>query len=229
MEELEAIDEDRLRKINKKLNDHNIFPVRDGIILPEDLYEAYQGGKGAGIDMLIGTNADETRYWIGEMGSWFQILVRGPGFLSAGSYTAFRKEDRDLAKAFLTLQKGAGSAHRATEFFNELVFRVPSIVQASFHAENGGNTICTSGPKIRHPHTAPATPWNSPMSSAISERRSTRAKRRTKNSPTLSRICGHVLLCPGTPDRRNTRGSNMSLLPINPILPNEVTHGPLGG
>ena len=138
MEELEAIDEDSLRKINKKLNDHNIFPVRDGIVLPEDLYEAYQGGKGAGIDMLIGTNADETRYWIGEMGSWFRYWCAVPVFVRSIIH-GFRKEDRDLAKAFLTLQKGS-PAHRATEFFNELVFRVPSIVQASFHAENGGNT-----------------------------------------------------------------------------------------
>ncbi len=138
MEELMAIDEDRLRAINLKLNDHNIFPVRDGIVLPEDLYEAYQGGKGAGIDMLIGTNADETRYWIGEMGSWFRYWCVVPVFVRSIIH-GFNKEDRALAESFLTLQKGS-PAHRATEFFNELVFRVPSIVQASLHAENGGNT-----------------------------------------------------------------------------------------
>ena len=138
MEELAALDEDRLRTINKKLNDHNIFPVRDGIILPEDLYEAYQGGKGAGIDMLIGTNADETRYWIGEMGSWFRYWCAVPVFVRSLIHS-FNKEDRDLAEAFMAIQNGS-PAHRATEFFNELVFRVPSIVQASAHAENGGNT-----------------------------------------------------------------------------------------
>ena len=138
MEELMALDEDRLRVINQKLNDHNIFPVRDGIILPEDLYGAYQGGKGAGIDMLIGTNADETRYWIGEMGSWFRYWCAVPVFVRSIIHS-FHKEDRDLAKNFLAFQKGS-PAHRATEFFNELVFRVPSIVQASLHAENGGNT-----------------------------------------------------------------------------------------
>ena len=138
MEDLMALDEDRLRAINQKLNDHNIFPVRDGIVLPEDLYEAYQGGKGAGIDMLIGTNADETRYWIGEMGSWFRYWCAVPVFVRSIIH-GFNKEDRDLAQAFLAIQKGS-LAHRATEFFNELVFRVPSIVQASLHAENGGNT-----------------------------------------------------------------------------------------
>ena len=138
IEELAALDEDSLRKINKKLNDHNIFPVRDGIVLPEDLYEAYQGGKGAGIDMLIGTNADETRYWIGEMGSWFRYWCAVPVFVRSIIHS-FNREDRDLAEAFMAIQKGS-PAHKATEFFNELVFRIPSIVQASFHAENGGNT-----------------------------------------------------------------------------------------
>ena len=138
MEDLMALDEDRLRAINQKLNDHNIFTVRDGIVLPEALYEAYQGGKGAGIDMLIGTNADETRYWIGEMGSWFRYWCAVPVFVRSIIH-GFNKEDRDLAQAFLAIQKGS-PAHRATEFFNELVFRVPSIVQASLHAENGGNT-----------------------------------------------------------------------------------------
>ena len=138
MEDLAAIDEDRIRSINEELNDHNIFPVRDGIILPEDLYEAYREGKGAGIDMLIGTNADETRYWIGEMGSWLMYWCLAP-LLVRSIIHSFNKEDRTLAEAFLTLQKGS-AAHRATEFFNELVFRVPSIAQASFHAENGGKT-----------------------------------------------------------------------------------------
>ena len=138
MEELAALDEDRIRKINKKLNDHNIFPVRDGIILPQDLYKADEEGRGAGIDMLIGTNADETRYWIGEMGSWFRYWCTVLLFVRSIIH-GFNEEDRALAEAFLTLQKGS-AAHRATEFFNELVFRVPSIVQASLHAENGGNT-----------------------------------------------------------------------------------------
>ena len=138
MEELAALDEDRLRTINRELNDHNIFPVRDGIVLPEDLYEAYQSGEGAGIDMLIGTNADETRYWIGEMGGWVRYWCAAPLFARSIMHR-FKEEDRALAAAFMLLQKGS-AVHRATELFNELIFRVPSIVQAARHAENGGNT-----------------------------------------------------------------------------------------
>ncbi|MDO5131581.1 MAG: carboxylesterase family protein [Eubacteriales bacterium] len=138
MEELAALDEDRIRAVNGKLNDHAVFPVRDGIVLPEDLYEAYRAGRGSGVDMLIGTNADETRYWIGEMGGWVNYWCAAPVFVRSIIH-GFREEDRPLAEAFLTLQKGS-AVHRATEFFNELIFRVPSIAQASFHAGNGGNT-----------------------------------------------------------------------------------------
>ena len=88
--------------------------------------------------MLIGTNADETRYWIGEMGSWSAYRCAAP-VLVRSIIHGFRKEDRARANAFLVLQKGS-PAHRATDFFNELVFRVPSIVQAASHSENGGNT-----------------------------------------------------------------------------------------
>ena len=136
--ELAALDEDRLRVINEDLNDHNIFPVRDGIVLPADLYAAYEEGGGTGIDMLIGTNADETRYWIGETGGWLIYRSLIP-VLARGIVHAMNKEDKARAKAFGALQKG-DAVHRATEFVNELVFRVPSIVQAAYHARNGGNT-----------------------------------------------------------------------------------------
>ena len=138
MEDLIRLGEEELRAINEELNDHAIFPVRDGIVLPEDLYDAYRAGKGAKIDMLIGTNADETRYWIGEMGSWFLYRCGAP-LLVQSIIHRFKKEDKARAEAFIALQKGS-AVHRATEFFNELVFRVPAIAQAACHSENGGNT-----------------------------------------------------------------------------------------
>lgn len=138
MEELAALDEDQIRAVNEELNDHNIFPVRDGFILPADLYEAYRTGKGSGVDMLIGTNADEARYWIGEMGSWFVYQCMAPVLVQSIIHS-FKKEDKARSDAFMKLQKGT-AVHRATEFFNELIFRVPSIVQAAFHSDNGGST-----------------------------------------------------------------------------------------
>ncbi|MCR5783703.1 MAG: carboxylesterase family protein [Clostridia bacterium] len=64
MDELTALSEEELISLNEELNDYNNFPERDGIVLPEDPYGAYADGGAAKTDMLIGSNADEVRYWI---------------------------------------------------------------------------------------------------------------------------------------------------------------------
>ena len=68
MSELMALPTETLVKVNEKLNDYNNFPERDGVVLPTDLYAAYETGVASDLDMLIGSNADEVRYWINEMG-----------------------------------------------------------------------------------------------------------------------------------------------------------------
>ncbi|MBR0538319.1 MAG: carboxylesterase/lipase family protein, partial [Clostridia bacterium] len=68
MDELTALSEETLAELNEDLNDYNNFPERDGVVLPEDLYAAWEADSLADIDLLIGTNRDETRYWVNEMG-----------------------------------------------------------------------------------------------------------------------------------------------------------------
>jgi len=53
MDDLLTLTEDTLKEINVKLNDYNNFPERDGVVIPEDLYEVYQNGTSKNIDMLI--------------------------------------------------------------------------------------------------------------------------------------------------------------------------------
>ncbi len=45
--------------------------MRDGYIIPEDCYGAVENGAYEGIDIVIGKNADEIRYWIIESGNYF--------------------------------------------------------------------------------------------------------------------------------------------------------------
>ena len=136
MKDLAALSEQDLMKLNEKLNDYNNFPERDGVILPEDLYGAYESGGAAGIDMLSGTNADEARYWIGEVGGYpvYRLVAR---LLYGSLRERFREEDRNYADAFLALQQ-EGTPWNTTEFFNDLLFRGPAIRQAQAHAESGG-------------------------------------------------------------------------------------------
>lgn len=145
MDELTALSEEELMALNEDLNDYNNFPERDGVVLPEDLYGAYEKGEAAKADMLIGTNADEVRYWIDEMGYYVSGI---PGMslyrhLFPVIYENNRKrmtdEEKQCADDFLALQSGQ-KIWKLTELYNELLFRVPSLKQAELHAANG-NTV----------------------------------------------------------------------------------------
>ena len=138
MKDLLSLSEKDLKKINRKLNDCNNFPERDGIILPEDVFAPYEQGKTAGIDMLIGTNADEARYWIGEVGGYRVYRVAGE-LMYKSIVSKLKKTDRRYVKEFMRLQHGKRIWNR-TELINELVFRIPAIAQAQAHALNGGRT-----------------------------------------------------------------------------------------
>ena len=74
MDELVSISEEKIKELNEDLNDYNNFPKRDGYILSGDLYDAYKSGKGKEIDMLLGSNKDEVRYWINEMKEYSDAL-----------------------------------------------------------------------------------------------------------------------------------------------------------
>ena len=136
MEDLLALSEEDLMKVNRELNDYNNFPERDGVVLPEDLYAAYASGAASDVDMLTGTNADEARYWIDEVGGYPVYRIAGQ-LIYGSTVSRLDPEHRRLADAFCALQSGQ-SIWKKTEFINDLVFRVPAIRQAELHAENGG-------------------------------------------------------------------------------------------
>ena len=146
MDELTALSEEELVSLNEDLNDYNNFPERDGIVLPEDLYGAYESGDAAKVDMLIGTNADEVRYWIEEMGYYVSGI---PGMaiyrhlfpvIYENNRRLMTEEEKQYADEFLSLQSGQ-KIWKLTELYNELLFRVPALKQAELHAANG-NAVC---------------------------------------------------------------------------------------
>ncbi len=136
MEGLLKLSEDSLMEINKKLNYYNNFPQRDGRLIPSDPYEPYRSGATADVDILIGTNSDEANYWVGEIGGLipfrFSIPVKFENDLRV-----LTKDDKQRVKQFLKLQSGH-SMWRMAEFYDEMMFRLPAIEQASQHSKNGG-------------------------------------------------------------------------------------------
>lgn len=137
MEDLQALSEEEIMEVNEELNDYNNFPERDGIVIPEDLYQAYADGVSSDIDMLIGTTSDEARYWMSEMGGLTKYTLSIP-ILYENNLKRISDEDMAYVKQFMSLQTER-KVWNITEFYNEIMFRIPAILQASSHAENGGN------------------------------------------------------------------------------------------
>lgn len=143
MDELMALSEEELMEINVNLNDYNNFPERDGVVIPKDLYAAYENGESADIDMIIGTNADETRYWIQEMALTVPVI---PGeftysILMPVMFDSNMKQlsdgDKYYVDAFMA-EQGGENTWSLSEFYNDLLFRVPAIAMADAHSKNGG-------------------------------------------------------------------------------------------
>ena len=146
MEELAALEEAELIRVNKELNDYNNFPERDGVVLPENLYEAYEQGLSSHVDMMIGTNADETRYWIREMGYYYKRWL-GPIIFRLCMPLMFRSnmervspKDQELVEEYMELIPYR-KLWKIVEFYNDILFYVPAAFQAQKHTENGGKAF----------------------------------------------------------------------------------------
>ena len=147
MAELAAMTEDKLREVNEKVNAYNNFPQRDGKLLPEDLYGCYDRGESTGTDLLMGTNANEMNYWVGEIGGLYPYRL-GMHTRLENDMRVLKPEDRDRVNEFMKKPRGrrfwiGGKNHdrkmwRITELYNELMFRLPMVRQAEGHSRNGG-------------------------------------------------------------------------------------------
>ena len=136
--DLMALDTKTLKEINEDLNDYAIFPERDGIVLPEDPYKAYENGAAKDIDIMIGSNEDEIRYFIQEVGGVNNYKLVIP-VLYESNLRGISHEDRDnIRMAFRKIKMER--AWRLSEFYNEALFRLPAIAVAESHARAGGNT-----------------------------------------------------------------------------------------
>lgn len=166
MDDLMAIPEEELVRIyteepiddeGSTLNDLYNMPYRgqEGIV-EEDPYEALRSGVGKDVDLMIGTNADEWRYWINEMGEVEMSQLDEEGieenlamyeeFIAAekkeSAYDAASEEDKANLDKFYQLDqiKGLDEVWQNTELGNETGFRMASIEAASCHADAGGST-----------------------------------------------------------------------------------------
>ena len=137
--DLMKLSESDLMTINEGLNEYNCFPLRDGIILPLDPYAAYTSGTAKDVDMLMGTNGDEARFWIKSMGGldmyklmlsvWFDNVLMD-----------LDNENRHQVEQFVD-NRDDERVWNLSEFMTELMFRGPMLTMADAHSSSGGNTF----------------------------------------------------------------------------------------
>lgn len=138
IDKLMKFTEEEIKAINEKLNEANNFPMRDGKLIPLNPYDAYKNGVTKDVDILIGTNANEMNYWIGELGGLFNYNFGMPIKYRADIKQIKRDEDKENLKLFIKKSRG-NKVWRITEFYNEIMFRLPAIRQAEDHYSNSGN------------------------------------------------------------------------------------------
>lgn len=138
--DLQGLSQDEIIALNDEVGQFYRFPERDGQLIPEDPYSRFDGFN-AGIDMLIGTTADEARYWIDAMGGeenfdmatwlWSRYIVMSLDSAQRSSANRFLS-DGDV--------NNTSFSSPSVEFLNELMFRGPAIEMAQRHAASGGKT-----------------------------------------------------------------------------------------
>ena len=138
VDDLQKLSEDELKKVNKKLNQYNNFPQRDGRLIPENPYVLYEQGLTKDIDILIGTNANELNYWVGELGGIIPFRFSMP-IKYENDIAKLDEESQLKVKQFIKSLHGH-SMWRISEFYNEVLFRLPAVKQAEEHKKNGGKT-----------------------------------------------------------------------------------------
>ena len=136
MNDLLLLSEEELMQVNEQVNFYNNFPQRDGVLIPEDPYTPYQEGHTTDVDILIGTNADESNYWVNEVGGFIPFRMGMPVQFE-NDLRLLKPEDRKRVKRYRKMKSGY-SLWKISGFFTEIMFRLPAVRQAEAHSRNGG-------------------------------------------------------------------------------------------
>ena len=140
VEELLKLSENEIRELISQFEDDvMIFPVRDGITLPKDLYNEFDTFDFSGIDFFFGTNKDEYRYWIEDYGG-LDIYKEAVPQLYENYLSQFSESDKKYVKIFLDYVKGE-EIWKLTSFLNDYMFRIPAIAQAEKICKRGGKVF----------------------------------------------------------------------------------------
>jgi para-nitrobenzyl esterase len=111
-------------------------PVIDGAVLPVLPIKSIAAGAGAGIDVMIGTNAEEERLFMVPNGAIDHITED----VLAGSIAAYGLPVAETLTAYRTARPDASAGDLFTAILTDWFFRIPAIRLAEAHAQGTGGT-----------------------------------------------------------------------------------------
>ena len=136
MDDFMAFSEEELRRYNESVNQYNNFPQRDGVLIPDNPYIPWLAGETANLDVMMGTNANESNYWVGELGGIVPYRLGIP-VMFENDLRKMNLKDQVKLNRFIR----EGKKHPVwmmAEFYNEIMFRLPMLRQAEGHVHHGG-------------------------------------------------------------------------------------------
>ena len=135
MENLLKLSEEEIIELNSKLNNYSSPPIRDGDLIPFDGFEAIENGAYDDIDILIGTNADEMRYWIQESGYYWVFRIILKIILDNVTLIKIKKDGLSYYNKFKEIVK----INSGENFLSDLFFRLPAYRIAELHSNKKNN------------------------------------------------------------------------------------------
>lgn len=138
VDDLLALSGENLAEIGEELGDWYNYPIRDGKVLPEDIQTAFDNTDFTGIDILIGSNKDESKYWILDLESQ-ELYEDMVATTTAHMYEEFDDACKAGFDGFLSLL-GGDSLEARIQFICDYSFRIPAIYMAETAAANGGRS-----------------------------------------------------------------------------------------
>jgi para-nitrobenzyl esterase len=135
--DLLALPPEKIADVVGELLSLEVWPERDGNLIPLDPYDAYLKGEASQIDLLEGCNKD-------EMGEFVHFMTPDgfTEFFTArreNRFAAMSEEDLEKARAFLDNTPG-NALYKTRSFGDQMIFITPAFRMSENHTAAGGRT-----------------------------------------------------------------------------------------
>ena len=128
-----------LKEVYLKLSDArglslmDYMPTCDGKFLPRDPGKALKDGAARGIKMLMGTTADEWRYWLFYMKNFFEVFRANPQNISHALMKYNSRTPEEIYKSWL--KNRPDTVESFAEFVTQLDWRVAQELTAEYQSK----------------------------------------------------------------------------------------------